>query len=80
MDFSQIKKIENGQLFFSDLDYERSIDLRKSAQICYEFFNKSTVVDKLFRKKENNRSKQTEIWNYTNIKLNEQGFWLLDWH
>jgi hypothetical protein len=115
MDFSQIKKIENGQLFFSDLDNERSIDLRKSAQICYEFFNKSTVVDKLFRKKEkniytgiknfnidgkayitlfgenekyifemdvneNNRSKQTEIWNYTNIKLNEQGFWLLDWH
>lgn len=54
MDFSQIKKIENGQLFFSDLDNERSIDLRKSAQICYEFFNKSTVVDKLFRKNENN--------------------------
>ena len=29
MDFSQIKKIENGQLFFSDLDNEGSIDLRK---------------------------------------------------
>ena len=54
MNFSQIIRIEDGKLYFSDEMNEKSIDLRKSANILYESVYKESVIDKLLRKRNKN--------------------------
>lgn len=54
MNISQITKIEDGQVFYLEHNIEKTINLKKSSEIWYDFFHKDTFLDKILKKRKKN--------------------------